>query len=100
MRGLHGKVSNMSVMRIAVLLFSPDLCEVSIEGFIEDQTSSPSYDLAPRTPSFFSSEIDRRHTERLRTRREKLLMGGGGEGGRGVESYDRKNARADSFSGF
>ena len=49
-RGLHGKVSNMSVMRTAVLLFSPDLCEESIEGFIEDQASSPSHDLAPRTP--------------------------------------------------
>ncbi len=66
----------------------------SIEWFIEAQAFSRSYDIIPRpSPPPYSpvSKLDRRHTGRLL---DNLLTGEGGgeEGGRGAESYDRKKA--------
>jgi hypothetical protein len=50
----------------------------SIRGFIEDQASSSSYDLAPSYPPPPSpvSKVDRRHTGRLR-KRNNLQTGEG-----------------------
>jgi hypothetical protein len=59
---------------------------------IENQAFSPSYDLAPPSPSPSSpvSKLDQRHTGRLRKR--DLLMGEGERGRRGAKSYDGEKA--------
>ncbi len=66
-----------SYLRISVWHPAPE----SIKWFTEDQAFSPSYDVAPRPPPSPSpvSNIDRRHTGRLRMR-DKLLTGEGGRG--------------------
>ncbi len=62
-----------------------------IEWFVEDQTVSPLYYLAPPPPpphfSHHYSKLDRRHTGRLR-KRDSLLTGEGGGVGGGAKSYD------------
>jgi hypothetical protein len=50
----------------------------SVEGFIEDPTFSPSYDLAPALSP--ASKFDRRHAGRL-IKRDNLLTGEEGGGG-------------------
>ncbi len=44
--------------------------------FIEDQAFLPSYDLAPLSPPYFVSKLDRRHSLRMRNR-DSLLTGDG-----------------------
>jgi len=68
----------------------------AIERFIEAEAFLRSFDSAPRPPlpppPLPVSKLDRRHTRRLR-KRDDLLTGEGGRGGRrGAESYDRKKA--------
>jgi len=62
----------------------------SIEWIMEDQAFSPSYDVAPRPPPPPSpvSNIDRRHTGRLRKREKR-----GGVGVRGGAYPDETTAR-------
>jgi hypothetical protein len=69
-----------------------------LELFIEDQAFSPSYDWLPSPPPF-SKLVDRRHTGKRR-KRDNLLTGEGGEGGKRSQIIRRQESlvRYESFN--
>jgi hypothetical protein len=69
------------------------VCSGSIERFLEGQAFSRSYDSAPRPPPLSpDSKLDTGAHSKTEKERQLLMGEGGGRGGRGAESYDRKKA--------
>ena len=68
----------------------------SLKWIIEDQAFSPSYDLAPPSPSSSASKLDWRRAGRLR-KRDNLLTGDGGWG-RGRSQIIRRRRSLDLYN--